>query len=161
MLKTLAATLLLLCAGAFAQPGPGVEWKQFDAGMAAAMKEGKYGFISVYTDWCGYCRMLDQKTLRDNAVVKELKKNFVSVKLNAESESQVSWKGSKQSMRQLAGKWGVSGFPTLLFLNSKGEIIGSYPSYAEPDMMLKLLTYISSGARERNETFEDFIKKAS
>ncbi len=161
MLKTFAVTFMLLYAGAVAKSGPSIDWKQFDAGMAAAAKEGKYGFVSVYTDWCGYCRMLDQKTFRAEAVVKELRKNFISVKLNAESEAQVSWMGSTSSMKQLASKWGVTGFPTLLFLNSKGEIIGSFPSYAEPDLMLKLLNYISSGAREKNESFEDFIKKAS
>ena len=64
-------------------------------------------------------------------------------------------------MAELSAMWGVEGFPTMLFLNSKGEIIGSFASFADADLMIKLLTYISSGARERKVSFEDFLKEAS
>jgi thioredoxin-related protein len=84
----------------------------------------------------------------------------VSVKLNAESADPVAWKGEKMASSDLASLWGVDGFPTLIFLNSKGEVIGSFASYAEPDLMIKLLTYISSGARERKVSFEDYLKDA-
>jgi thioredoxin-related protein len=61
--------------------------------------------------------------------------------------------------RQVAGDaWGVTGFPTMLFLSSKGEIIGSYSAYADPKLMVHLLTYISSGAREKNVSFDDFLE---
>ena len=63
------------------------------------------------------------------------------------------------SKRDLAATWGVEGYPTMLFLNSKGEIIGSFPSFADAETMYKLLTYISSGAREKKVSFEDFLRK--
>jgi NDP-sugar pyrophosphorylase family protein len=40
----------------------------------------------------------------------------------------------------------------------KGEIIGSYSAYADPKLMVHLLTYISSGAREKNVSFDDFLE---
>ena len=97
-------------------------------------------------------------TLRSSIIALGLVIGAMAPSRAAES---VEWKGQKLSKRELADHWGVRGFPTLLFLNSKGEIIGSYPSYAEADLMLKLLTYISSGARERNVSFEDYLKEAS
>jgi len=148
---------LLLWAGASAQ----VDWKNFDDGLRDAASHRKYSFIDVYTDWCTYCKMLDKTTLKADPVVNELGKHFVSIKFNAESEEQVLWKGKKVTKRDLAAQWGVEGFPTLLFLNPKGEIIGSFPSYAEADLFVKLLTYISSGARERKVSFEDYIKEPS
>lgn len=135
-----------------------VNWKSFDKGLKDAAAGKKYGFVDVYTDWCGYCKLLESKTLQAQPVMEELQKNFVSIKLNAESEELVSYKGKKISQRDLAGMWGVEGFPTMLFLNSKGEIIGSFASFAEADLMLKLLKYISSGAREKKVSFEDFMK---
>ncbi|HLP43153.1 MAG TPA: thioredoxin fold domain-containing protein [Fibrobacteria bacterium] len=152
-----AAMLGLLLLGAATAMGP--DWKPLEKGLQDAEAKRKYGFISVYTDWCGYCRKLESETLRAQPVVDELRKNFVSIKLNAESEDQVTWKGKKMTKRDLSAAWGVEGFPTMLFLNSKGEIIGSFPSFADADMMLDLLTYISSGARERKVSFEDFLKK--
>lgn len=156
----LASALVL---GALAIPGLSQElvWKPFDKGLkdAAAMK--KYAFVDVYTDWCGYCKMMESTTLKAKPVLAELEKNFVSIKFNAESDDQVTWKGKKVAMRDLSMSWGVEGFPTMLFLNSKGEIIGSFASYAEADLMINLLKYISSGARERKVSFEDFLKGAS
>jgi thioredoxin-related protein len=135
-----------------------VQWVALEDGVKRAAASGKYVFVTVYTDWCGYCRKLNTVTLRAQPVLAELDKNFQSVRVNAESESPVIWKGKKMSEREVAGKaWGVSGFPTMLFLSPKGEIIGSYSAFAEPDLMVNLLTYISSGARERNVSFEDFL----
>jgi len=149
---------LLLGSGAFAD---GVKWTAFDKGMKDAAAARKYSFIDVYTDWCGYCKLLEKNTLSAKPVQSELEKNFVSIKLDAESDETVSWKGKKYSKRELASEWGVEGFPTMLFLNSKGEIIGSFPSYAEADLMINLLKYISSGARERKVSFEEFLKEPS
>ncbi len=133
----------------------------FDKGLKDAAANKKYGFIDVYTDWCGYCKLLEAQTLKAKPVMAELKKNFVAIKLNAESEEVVTYKGKKITQRELSAMWGVEGFPTMLFLNHKGEIIGSFASFAEADLMVNLLRYISSGAREKKTTFEDFLKEPS
>ncbi len=149
--------------GAFASLGFSQElvWKPFDKGLKDAAAGRKYAFVDVYTDWCGYCKMMESTTLKAKPVLAELEKNFVSIKFNAESEDQVTWKGKKIAMRDLSMSWGVEGFPTLLFISPKGEIIGSFSSYAEADLMINLLKYISSGARERKVSFEEFLKGAS
>lgn len=156
--RALPLIALLLGAHAYAKD---VAWKPFEKGLKEAATSKKYGFVDVYTDWCGYCKVLETTTLKAKPVVAELDKNFVSIRFNAESEDLVTWKGKQMTKRQLSAAWGVEGFPTLLFLNSKGEIIGSFASFAEEDLMMKLLTYISSGARERKVSFEDFLKEAS
>jgi thioredoxin-related protein len=156
--RNISLLLLLFGAQAFAQ---GVNWKTFDKGMKDAATTKKYGFIDVYTDWCGYCKLLESKTLNAPNVLEELQKNFVSIKLTAESEEVVTYKGKKITKRELSAQWGVEGFPTMLFLNSKGDIIGSFASFAEADLMLNLLRYISSGAREKKVSFENFLKEPS
>lgn len=157
----LIAVLTMLLLGGQVAASAEVDWKSFEKGLQDASAKKKYGFVSVYTDWCGYCKKLERETLRAQKVTAELEKHFVSIKLNAESEESITWKGKKMSKRELAALWGVEGYPTMLFLNSKGEIIGSFPSYAEADLMVKLLTYISSGARERKVSFEDYLKEPS
>jgi len=149
---------LLLSLPLWAEKTLDVQWKPFSAGLKGATAANKYVFVDVYTDWCTYCKKLDATTLRTSSVVSELEKNFVSVKLNAESQEDVVWKGQRMSARDLAATWGVEGFPTLIFLNPKGEMIGVFASFAEEDLMVKLLTYISSGARERKVSFDEFLK---
>ena len=156
--RTLIVLAILVGSQALAED---VVWKSFDKGLKDAAASKKYGFIDVYTDWCGYCKLLDAKTLRAEPVVAELRKNFVSIKLNAESDEVVTYKGKKITQRELSAMWGVEGFPTMLFLNHQGEIIGSFNSFAEADLMLNLLKYISSGAREKKVSFQDFLKEPS
>ena len=134
-----------------------IEWLPFDKALQKAQKNDKYIFVDIYADWCGYCKMLDATTYQAESVQKELAKNFVSIKLDSESSEEVSWDGKTMSKQQLAGYWGVTGLPTLLFLNPKGEIIAAYPSYADADLMINLLKYVSSGAREKNISFEKFL----
>ncbi|HKP96338.1 MAG TPA: thioredoxin family protein [Fibrobacteria bacterium] len=164
MRRILSISALLLGAHAISgtsRAAETVKWKPFEKGLKDAAASKKYSFVDVYTDWCGYCKQLEATTLKAKPVLAELDKNFVSIRFNAESEDVVTWKGKKMTMRELSANWGVEGFPTMLFLNSKGEIIGSFASFAEADLMVKLLTYISSGARERKVSFEDFLKEAS
>jgi thioredoxin-related protein len=139
--------------------GSDIQWQGFDEGLRTAARDNKYLFIDIYTDWCGYCKKMDMTTFREKQVVSKLGKEFVSVKFNAESDQAVTWNGNRLTHAALAEKWGVEGFPTLLFLNSKGEIIGNFAAYAEADLMVKLLGYISSGSREKGLTFDEYLKK--
>src|SRR5690606_32494079 len=135
-----------------------LQWVALEDGVKRASASGQYVFVTVYTDWCTYCRRLNNVTFKAAPVLEELGKNFQSVRVNAESDKPVVWKGKRMSERDVAGKeWGVTGYPTMLFMSPKGEIIGTYSAYADPDLMVQLLTYISSGARERKVSFEDFV----
>ena len=155
---SLSLTLSLLVGLSQADKGLGVRWAPFTEGLKTASAKSKYVFVDAYADWCGYCKQLDAVTFKAAPVLAELEKNFVSVRLDTESDAPLAWKGSKMTSRQLASRWNIDGLPTLLFLNSKGDVIGSFSSYADPDLMVKLLTYISSGARERKVSFEDYVK---
>lgn len=160
-MKFFTASLALILLSSLplrAEKATSVQWTPFTEGIKNATTKGKYVFVDLYTDWCGYCKQLDAVTFKASPVIAELGKNFVSIKLNAESDAPLIWKGQKTTARELTTQWRVDGFPTMLFLNSKGEIIGSFSSYAEPDLMVKLLTYISSGARERKVSFDDYLK---
>ncbi|MCD6025057.1 MAG: Thioredoxin-related protein [Fibrobacteria bacterium] len=140
---------------------PALKWMSLESALKNAEASKRYLFVSVYTDWCGYCKKLNAVTFKSAPVIAELDKNFESVRLNAESDAIVTWKGKKMTSRALADHWGVEGFPTLLFLNRRGEIVGSFSSYVEPELMVKLLTYISSGARERKVTFDAYLEGKS
>ncbi len=156
-----ALGLFLVLAVATQAKDPAViQWQNFSSGIQDAKSEGKYVFVDVYADWCEYCKKLDAVTFRAPPVITALDQRFVSVRLNADGNESVVWKGQKMTAKDLVAMWGVEGLPTLLFMNPKGELIGSFSSYAEPDLMVKLLAYISSGARERKVSFDDFIKGA-
>jgi len=71
-------------------------------------------FIDVYTDWCAPCKRMDQTTFVDSTVGTYFNDAFVSLKANAEDQSVGTL---------IANQYGISSYPTLLFVSSKGELI--------------------------------------
>lgn len=41
-------------------------------------------FVDVYTDWCGWCKVMDRSTFQDSTIIGYMNKYFHAVKLNAE-----------------------------------------------------------------------------
>nr|WP_121273530.1 thioredoxin fold domain-containing protein [Pedobacter schmidteae] len=85
-------------------------WKET---TEAAAKAGKLIFVDCYTDWCGPCKWMDQNAFKDAKVAEFYNKNFINAKIDME-------KGEGPELRK---KYGVSSFPTFLFINGKGEVV--------------------------------------
>lgn len=138
---------------------PTIKWYPFNIGLDKAASEKKYVYIDIYADWCSYCQVMEKTTFKNSMVINELSKNFISIKLDADSKDSISWENQTVSVAQFSNQIGAVGLPFMLFLNNKREIIGSFPYFADEKTLLNLLTYISSGARERNETLDEFLGK--
>jgi thiol:disulfide interchange protein len=95
-----------------------------DYGLKQAAKHGKPVMVDFYADWCGWCQKLDEDTYSD-ARVREKAGRFVAVKVDADRDG--------ASLR----KYGVEGFPTVLFLSPEGKEIRRVPGYAPPEAFLK------------------------
>lgn len=110
------------------QPLPtDIQWRpDFQTAMSEARTSGKPVMVDFYTDWCGYCKKLDAEVYTDIGVIAE-SVNFISVKINAEKES------------DLAQKYQVSGFPTILWLDANGTPIERLPGYTDAPEFLKLM----------------------
>lgn len=76
-------------------------------------KQKKMLIIDFYTTWCKPCKMLDKAIFYDSTYSKELAKNFVLLKYNAE----------KDSAFNLALKHHLTLYPTNLILNSNGFVL--------------------------------------
>ncbi len=124
-MKRLAITGLLvasLTVSALASSNS-IGWKKgYSAAMAESKSSGKLIMIDFYTDWCGWCKKLDADTYPAPAVVKA-SEQFIPIKLNAEKDA--------EGIR-LAKKFNVTGFPTVLFLDSNEtaayKIVGYQPA---------------------------------
>jgi len=112
--------LAAISASAFAG-NSSITWKKgYSAAAAEAKSSGKLIMIDFYTDWCGWCKKLDADTYPAPEVVKQ-SENFVPIKLNAEKDA--------DGIR-LAKKFGVTGYPTVLFLDSKENLAFKIVGYA-------------------------------
>ena len=78
--------------------------------MAQAKAAGKPVFLDFYTDWCGPCRVMDRDVFADGDLATYFNEKFLNLKVNAEKGDGIA----------LAKEFGISGYPTLLFLDGGG-----------------------------------------
>ncbi|MBI5477135.1 MAG: thioredoxin fold domain-containing protein [Ignavibacteriales bacterium] len=150
--KILFLTLLTIYSiNVFAGGKTEPKWYKYDAGVIEANKTNKKILLDVYTDWCKWCKKLDAEVYGNDKVTEYLNKHFISIKINGESESTLKYKGKTISEQQLAGMLGVTGFPTIMFLDSKGEPIDKLGGFVPADKFLPIIKFLG----------EDHYKKIS
>ncbi len=97
----------------------------FDAACKTAADDKKIVLIDFFTTWCGPCKMLDRETWSDADVQKWLDKNTVALKVDAEKEA------------DLARKFKIQGYPTILLLKPDGTEIDRIVGFRPPDVFLE------------------------
>lgn len=136
-----------------------LQWLSFEEGVALAKQENKKLLIDVYTDWCGWCKKMDKEVYANEQIKILLGKNFVVVKLNAESKKELTYNGNKVSEMQFARGAGVTGYPTTIFIDSDAKPITLLPGYVEIKEFAKILTYIGDD-HYKTTSYENFLLKS-
>ncbi len=146
------------------KPSPEMKWLSFDKGLEQAKTGKKKILVDVYTDWCGWCKKMDKEVFNHELVAPYLSNQYVLIKLNAESDAAASYKNQKTSERGLAQAFGVTGYPTLLFLESNGEYITPLPGYVKAEDFLPILKYFSEDhykTKQWNVYLEEYKKETA
>jgi len=113
--------------------------------------KAKKVIVDVYTDWCRWCKVMDQKTFTDPALIAYLNENYHMVKFNAELKEELTFKGKKYTYK---GN-GLKGFNTLAAELTQGKL--SYPSFVILDEQLNTLqvTRGYKNAQQFKQTLEN------
>jgi thiol:disulfide interchange protein len=107
--------------------GP-IAWQgSLQAAMKIAAREKKPIFIDFWAEWCGPCKAMLATTYKDKAVVAR-SKQFVPVLINADEQS------------KLLEKFGISGIPTVVFLDAKGKVLLQTTGYESGPEFLKTMS---------------------
>ena len=129
-----------------ATPARAIEWQGWNAGLEHAKDSGRPVLVDVYTNWCGWCKRMDQDVYSRPDVSDYLATHFVLVRLNAESPELTLYQGRNRSARALASAFGVSGYPTTIFFTPGGDRLVNVPGYA---FMCRTSTTTSAGFARR------------
>ena len=75
------------------------------------------------SDWCGWCIKLDEEVFSQDAFQQFADNNLVLVEIDFPRKKEQP-EGLKVQNEELAEKYGIRGFPTILVLSSDGKLIG-------------------------------------
>ena len=148
--------------GAAAATGEKVQWLTFDAAVAKALKENKHVLVDVYTNWCGWCKVMDRQTYGNAEVAAYLTENFALAKVNGESAAKLNWNGKTLTEREFAKAVGVNGYPSTYFMKPNAELLGGVSGYIKSPDMLIYAKYLSSRYYEHGklQQFADSLRKS-
>jgi thiol-disulfide isomerase/thioredoxin len=86
------------------------KWKDI---LEKSKKENKMIYLDCYAVWCGPCKWMAKNVFTNDTVADFYNSNFVNVEMDMEKGEGI----------ELAKQFGIQAYPTMLYLNSSGEII--------------------------------------
>lgn len=112
------------------QPNPSYELKWYDnldSAIAEAQKTNKLILVVFSANWCPACQQLESETLVNEKITQKLSQNYVAVKINVDTNPEPS------------SKYEIYSIPTLIIINSNGDVIKKIEGYQSPEQLLSVL----------------------
>src|SRR5690606_4244227 len=148
-----------------------INWVTLEEAVKLQKKNPKKIMIDAYTNWCGPCKMLDKNTFQKKDVADYVNKHYYAVKFNAEGNETITFKGNtfsnpgynpanenkRNSPHQLAAYFSVRSYPTILFLDEKGEFLSPIIGYKTPQQLELYLKLFKNNEHINMKTQEDFL----
>lgn len=106
-----------------------------------AVAEKKLIFVDLYFTGCMPCAQMDKEVFPDPKVTALLNADFVTFKSDILKE---------EIGKKLCMKYGVTGFPTFLFVNSDGKIIDIAAGFQSVEQFTALLQNAKEAAKKGN-----------
>jgi thioredoxin-related protein len=129
-----------------------VKWYTFEEAIELNKKEPRKIMIDVYTDWCGWCKVMDKSTFNDSIVSKYLNEKYYPVKLNAEQKEDIVFNGvtfkfvaqGSRGYHELAAALlnNQLSYPSTVFLDENIRIIHVQKGYMKAQPFDEIIRFI-------------------
>lgn len=120
--------MAFLMIGTVFSQGIHFEHGRFEEILEKAKKENKLIFMDVYMSWCGPCKRMTKNVFPLKEVGDYYNKKFISYKVDAE----------KGEGREIARRYAVGAFPTLLYVSADGQLLHRSSGYATQEKLFEL-----------------------
>ena len=143
-----------------------INWFELDSNTKIN-NNGKKIIIDLYTDWCGWCKVMDRNTFTDDDVINLINDKFIPVKFDAEYKEEVEFnnnnfkfvKAGRRGINELAYHLtnGNLSYPMTIFLDENYNLITLLPGYHKPNFYSKVLDYIGND-HWKSMTWDEYLK---
>lgn len=142
-----------------------INWMTVDELNAAYAKNPRPILIDLYTDWCGWCKVMDRSTYSNEKVVRYINEHYYAVKYNAESTDSLTFNNKtyrfndeyRSNELALYLTFGRLEFPTTIFLPTIDARPAPLSGYLKPKEIEAPLKFFGEGAHA-TQTFVSFEK---
>ncbi|MBE7633114.1 thioredoxin family protein [Tenacibaculum finnmarkense] len=147
-----------------------VNWLTFEEAIEKNIANPKPILVSLYTDWCGWCKKMDKTTYKNNVLVSYINKHYYAVKMDGEGKDDISFNGTtykyiKQDgmkYHELAAQImkGQMSYPSTAFFDPEKRLIQTIPGYLEKQRFEKIINFFTKDTYKTTEwtTFEKEFK---
>lgn len=149
------------------QPTESLKWYTLEEAMELNKTKPRKIFIDVFTDWCGWCKVMDKNTFSQTKIAEILTQYYYPVKFNAEQQGDIvfkekTYKFVSQGARgyhELAATMlnGQLSYPTVVYMDENLNIIQPIPGYQTPQQIEPILKFFGTGAYTTTP-WEEYIK---
>lgn len=154
-----------------------VQWMTWEEAIAAGDRAKALGktpkkiFVDIYTNWCGWCKKMDQETFEKEPIASYLNEHFYPVKLNAEQREPIQFRDKtfkfiaqgRRGYHELAAALlnGKMSYPTVVFLNEDVQIIQPIPGYLNEQIFDTILHFFAGDyyLSTKWETFQEVYQE--
>lgn len=114
-MKQIVLLFLLSLVFSAAAPAQGIDFFHgtWPEALAKAKSDSKYIFVDAFASWCGPCKKMASTVFTDAKVGDFFNANFICLKIDME----------KPENSEFAGKFPVSAYPTLMFIDGDGKLV--------------------------------------
>lgn len=158
--KIASAFLLLACPSIALNAQTQTTNESWELVKKQALAEHKLIFVDLYYTGCMPCARMEKEVFPDPKVATMLKDNFIIFKSDIMKE---------EFGKKLCMKYGVTGYPTYLFLNGDGKTIETNIGFRDVDQFLTILQdakekahkgiFKKYNAQIQENQYPDFYKK--
>ncbi len=107
-----------------------IEWKEsYKEAKVASNRLGQPIVIVVGSKGCGWCRKLEQTTLRDRRVLRALNETVIPFKLSVDDPANTA----------LIEALGVEGLPAIYVVSPQGRLVANQTGYLDSPQFLRML----------------------
>ena len=152
-----------------------INWLTFEEAITAQKKKPKKIMMDAYTNWCGPCKLLDEKTFQKADVAEYVNEHYYAVKFNAEGNETINFRdrtytnpgydatkpNRRNASHQLSRYFRIQAYPTILFLDEKADVLTPLRGYYTPaqlEIYLKLFAtndFLNVKTAEEWQAYQD------
>lgn len=140
-----------------------ITWLTLEQAFAANQKAPRKIIVDVYTDWCGWCKVMDKQTFSNPEVIKYVNQKYYAVKLNAEGKEDIKLgqnvykfdEAQRSHQAAIALLQGKMSYPTIVYLDENFSMIQPIPGYMDAKQFHQIITFIGDD-NHKKEPFDKY-----